>query len=410
LAYYIHPIKPIIIIMDALLTEFNEDKLKALTGVTHDIFRSVYNKYCGVTTPINRPLYLLVLLTYYKTYPSCNRGWCDPLTRVSSQPSRALFRIRKWELYLASVIDELDDAWNDRVLPSNHLPHGFSPNVVGCVDTFPIYCRRPADFTFQKHLYNGKYGGHVLKVQAVCDHSGCIIWYSGPHIGTTHDVQLFRQFPPPLTNGESLLGDLAYIGGGDGVIVPFKKRSVQITDQRGQIINRRRRRRTRRTIPLNSAQRLYNRVQQWYRASIEHAFGYLKRYHIINSTYRGRLVLHSDFIHRAVRIIIHISTMYMRTHPHRQHVPFTDDDIDFSRIDFDAVEVREWDDETGTGHTLEDFWTGQLVELYSNGEWWTGRISYVNERRGTVTVYLAPGGVSVPNVLPAFVRYRRSAS
>ena len=72
--------------------------------------------------------------------------------------------------------------------------------------------------------------------------------------------------------------------------------------------------------------------------------------------------------------------------------------------------MREWDDEHGTGHTLEDFWTGQLVELYSNGEWWSGRISYVNERRGTVTVYLVPGGVSVPNILPAFVRHRRAQS
>ena len=74
----------------------------------------------------------------------------------------------------------------------------------------------------------------MLKVQAVCDHSGTIMWYSGPHIGTTHDVQIFRQSSPPLYNGESVLGDLAYIGGGDEVIVPFKKRSIRISDQRGQ--------------------------------------------------------------------------------------------------------------------------------------------------------------------------------
>ena len=77
--------------MQALLTEFNQDRLIALTGVTHDLFQSVYNKYCGVTTPINRPLYLLVLLTYYKTYPSCNRAWCDPFNpRIESTVARAV--------------------------------------------------------------------------------------------------------------------------------------------------------------------------------------------------------------------------------------------------------------------------------------------------------------------------------
>jgi len=50
----------------------------------------------------------------------------------------------------------------------------------------------------------------VLKVQAVSDHRGNLIWFSGPHMGVTSesDIELFRHYPPPLNVGnEKLLAD-----------------------------------------------------------------------------------------------------------------------------------------------------------------------------------------------------------
>jgi len=48
----------------------------------------------------------------------------------------------------------------------------------------------------------------------VCDHSGNLMWYSGPHIGVTHNVRLFHENTPGprLDRGEQLLGDKAYVG------------------------------------------------------------------------------------------------------------------------------------------------------------------------------------------------------
>ena len=44
--------------------------------------------------------------------------------------------------------------------------------------------------------------------------------------------------------------------------------------------------------------------------------------------------------------------MYMQTHPHARHVRFINGDIDVDCLDFDAVNVREWDDENWNSHTL----------------------------------------------------------
>ena len=94
-------------------------------------------------------------------------------------------------------------------------------------------------------------------MQAVCDHRGNIIWYSGPHIGVTSDVKLFDGYTPPLDDGEKLLADKAYVGRPDELIVPFKK-------QRGH-------------AELSERRAAFNVVHAWYRATIEHCFAFVKR-------------------------------------------------------------------------------------------------------------------------------------
>ena len=94
-------------------------------------------------------------------------------------------------------------------------------------------------------------------MQGVCDHRGNIIWYSGPHLGTTSDIKLFRDNCPLLDEGERLLGDKAYVGEPDYLIAPYKKR-------RGE-------------DRLSDRKYHFNNVHAWYRSTIEHCFAFVKR-------------------------------------------------------------------------------------------------------------------------------------
>jgi hypothetical protein len=380
--------------MDNLFNEYNNAQFIALTGVSHDVFLAVYTKYCGPPSSIRKPLHLFTLLMYYKLYP-INRGWTGPLTRVNKQPSRVLSLIRIWEKELAEKVNELADAWDDRHNPSNVLPHVFPSSNIGCIDSFPIYVSRPTNSSFQSNLYNGKYGGHVLKVQAVCNHSGTLLWYSGPHIGTHHDVELYRQYSPPLDDDEEVLADLAYIGGGDRLSVPFKKQVVTVQ------VGRRKRRHT---IPLSAAQVVYNRIHSWYRSTIEHTFGYVKRFRILNSTYRGRVLQKPEYIARAVRIIMHVSNVYLKAHPHRLHSPIIADRVNIIGFDFDVDDVREFEPVHGTRHEVEDFYVGQKVQVWLTETWWNGYVRTLSAARNLVTVRIHGGDQSV-RVAPIYVRY-----
>lgn len=91
----------------------------------------------------------------------------------------------------------------------------------------------------------------------MCDHRGNIIWYSGPHLGVTSDIKLFRTFSPPLNPGEKLLGDKAYVGEPDRLIAPYKKK-------RGR-------------TSVSARRAAFNVVHGWYRATIEHSFAFVKR-------------------------------------------------------------------------------------------------------------------------------------
>jgi hypothetical protein len=93
------------------------------------------------------------------------------------------------------------------------------------------------------------------------------MWYSNPQIGTVHDIKMFQNVKPPLNENESLLADKAYVADKfkSPSICPIKKP---------------------RDAELNDRQQAYNLIHRWYRASVEHSIGYLKRYKILSSTYR----------------------------------------------------------------------------------------------------------------------------
>ena len=53
----------------AFLTQFSEEEIVALTGISSNTFNLIWAKYCGRDTPIRRPVYLWWLFQFYKLYP-----------------------------------------------------------------------------------------------------------------------------------------------------------------------------------------------------------------------------------------------------------------------------------------------------------------------------------------------------
>jgi hypothetical protein len=70
-------------------------------------------------------------------------------------------------VWLADQMDELSQAWRDRVLPTNTLPHAFNASATGSLDTFPIRIRKPQSPVLNRLVYQGKYCFHCLKVSKI---------------------------------------------------------------------------------------------------------------------------------------------------------------------------------------------------------------------------------------------------
>lgn len=70
---------------------------------------------------------------------------------------------------------------------------------------------------------------------------------------------------------------------------------------------------------LSAAQRAFNKVQAWYRVTVEHSIGYIKRFRIMSTTHRGRVTASTGYLMRAVHIVMCMSTIKMNRVPHRVH-------------------------------------------------------------------------------------------
>ena len=185
-----------------------------LCGVRKPHFIYIYTTYCGFGTMINSHHKLFILLRWYKQYPR-GREFGNQIG-VLQHGTRLVHDIKRWSAWLAGAINnrEILINWHARFESRNKLPvpdELFGGQVTGCLDTFPIYLCKPKDSVWQKMTYQGKYGANVLKVQMIVDNTGTPIWYSGPHLGTWHDIRLARQhMPDGLQPTERMLADKAY--------------------------------------------------------------------------------------------------------------------------------------------------------------------------------------------------------
>lgn len=211
---------------------FSEEKCLAHTGLTRQQFVHIFTKYCGIDTPIPTQKALYYLLCFFKAYPIKRAVFNYHTVRMNAREGRSLSTLKKRARYLATHVNELQPLWNARHHLSNRLPLHFAYGVSGSIDTFPIRVSRPVNSVWQRSLYNGKFKTHTVKIQAIVNHAGCIIWFSGPHVGVTNDYELFSRVTPPLLNGEMLLADKGYCGESNSnfLITPIKnKRGHELT-------------------------------------------------------------------------------------------------------------------------------------------------------------------------------------
>lgn len=76
---------------------------------------------------------------------------------------------------------------------------------------------------------------------------------------------MWNEHPNPMPAGVRLLGDAGYVGAA-GVVHALKKpKGGELTED----------------------QHLYNRTIQWWRATVEHVIGFIKRFKIVGSTSRA---------------------------------------------------------------------------------------------------------------------------
>ena len=201
----------------------------SLTGFSAPVLEGIYKKYCGPGTNLRGRRDLFSLLKFAKTYPTIRvhadrtggskKGFGYDQSKINAQFS-----------YLASVVNELAEPVQRRRESHNRIPRVFSRHVVGSIDTFPLRVQRRKGYMRQRILYQGKYKCHVLKFQAVVDNTGNFLWFSGPHVGSEGDGNLWKKKRPTfLTRNpqEKALGDKAYCGAVFEnrlqVIAPFKK-------------------------------------------------------------------------------------------------------------------------------------------------------------------------------------------
>ena len=235
--------------------------LNIKVGYPAYVLEFVYQKYlngCRIVTERgtymkpNRVM-LWVVAAYLKQYPKVG---CFDLLAPKHRPmcDRSVRRlVRVGMTYLNGAMREISELHFTH--PNNHVPH-FPADVVGGVDTFPIFCLR------KKHRNQPKYKHAVVKFQSYVSHLGMHGYLSGPHPGAASDTTTARRYHP--VGNYTFLADLAYISV-PHCLPPFGEDMCQASQLFAE----------------------FTRVHQWYRARTEHAFGRLNKFAIVANIYRG---------------------------------------------------------------------------------------------------------------------------
>ena len=175
--------------------------------------------------------------------------------------------------YLCEKMNEIH--WEDRLSPWNHAYH-FPSAVTFMVDTFPVRVSEPEDSALGQVLFNPKYGSCVYKFQCAVTFLGVIPLFTGPHLGTSYDGNIYEatEDKHPTHPSELGVGDGAYVACKQ-MLCPHRR------PPKGA---------------LTEDQLLTNTVISHYRARVEHKNKLLERHNILGK-FRGGLELLMDAAH-----------------------------------------------------------------------------------------------------------------
>jgi len=295
-----------------------------LIGIPKIIFEYVFLSYCGPWTPVKTLDSLFVTLFYLKVYPSLRVVKC--LLHMSSAAQTFKYLTRCITHLAGAMSHLLNDEWERRHGHHNmnkDIEEFFGIGTYGYVDTFPIFVRRPKNSTHARYLYQGKYKSFIVKIQMIASHEGVPMFLSGPHIGVRSDIKIWRNAGPWAGGLESeghCLGDKAYVSG-RGIICPYKRRVGH---------------------DLNRAEKDYNLIHSWFRASIEHVFSQMKKFNIIGETYRGRVMCDGGCrIRNIVNVIAALVVLQTRRKPLKDLTKMILDEDEESLISDAVMDLKQ---------------------------------------------------------------------
>jgi hypothetical protein len=144
------------------------------------------------------------------------------------------------------------------------------------------------------------------------DHSGCPIWFSGAHLGVTSDITLWDDTHPILEPNERILADKAYNRFGIiHVIDAYISINILYVIANKDIAQQFK-------DPTTLEETAHNVIHGYFRATVEHTIGYIKRFHIIGGRYRGRLSNgYSVYLDQIMKVIMNITAFQVTMTPRR---------------------------------------------------------------------------------------------
>ena len=235
----------------------------------------------GAGHPFKLPLTdrLLMLLVYYHLYVSSTlAAYLFDLSQTN-----VLKDIRKLEPLVSEVLP-LPKKQHEKVRRLQTLDEieAMFPGFKAYLDATEQEIPRPKSRHKRRTHYSGKKKKHTVKTQIAVNKAGLVVHKTRHTKGSTHDYALFKQNHPRLPDNVSIGLDLGY----DGVQgdypelkceVPFKRRSPG-RGKRGM-----------KGQELSADQKAFNKRLSRERVVVEHAFSWVKKFHIWADEFRNRL-------------------------------------------------------------------------------------------------------------------------
>jgi hypothetical protein len=289
----------------------NRDAIKPLSvqkflkiyGILPDTAKTIHFVYL-LETSLFRPQYLLWTLSYLKNYEVEGVGYLK-----FARTNQRYHRDTIWKVinFLATNMDDVSFSffYFNLFYFTNYFilfikvqfdPSGHDDRVL--VDATECLMRKPTLYWTQKCTYSGYKKRNTLKYEvSISEHTGLPLSYSGPYVGPTGDIEIFRASlkQKMLDFGVLGLADGGYQGEDDLLFAPPTYYSYTIDTY---------------------AERAIRRGHSRRRIKVENFFGRMKNFTILRQTYRHHLSTHQDvFV-----VVLNITRIDLKFRPLRREM------------------------------------------------------------------------------------------